>query len=257
MRAFVLMAMLAVSAALPQITYPEIAELSIYTGSFYTTGTYGGDSTLEDLYFPISINYTGNRFGYRVTIPYLTFNAPVTVIDETDPTIENTTTIVQEEGLGDILTSFTIYNVINNDNYDFAVDITGKIKFATANYDQGLGSGENDYEIQTEFYKFFQRSTLFYSAGYRIRGDPDNIDLENVWLHNAGFTYRFSPTVKVGIIYVYRQSSIDYLDAIEDVAGFIALNINKTWQLQLHGISGVSETAADWGAGILLKKTFK
>ena len=257
MRVYVIMTLLVMSLALSLYTHSELPEWSLYTGSFYTSGTYGGDALLEELYFPISIAYTGTRFGYRMTIPYLMVDAPVIVFDEADLALENPSYLTTRlEGAGDITASFTAYDLKKNYRYNFAIDISGKIKIATTEYNPYLSSGENDYEIQCDFYKFLKRSTLFYSAGYRIRGDPEGLELDNVWLHTIGFSYKISPNFKTGLIYSFRQSSLEYFDPIEEISTFISFNLNKHWQLQLHGISGISESALDWGAGILIKKTF-
>lgn len=234
------------------------SEISLYTGAFYTSGTYDDETTIKDLYFPFSIKFSGNKFGYRLTVPYVVLDATAKIYDDADPAQTLPTTInIQEEGMGDVVTSVTAYNVINNRAHNFAIDVTGRIKFATADSELGLGTGENDYELLVEFYRFFDRSSLYYAVGYKVRGDPEETDLNNVWSGRAGLTHQLSSVVKGGLLYGYRQSSIENTDAIQDLSGFISLDVSKKWQIQLHGLTGLSDTSPDWEAGIIIKTVFK
>ena len=109
----------------------------------------------------------------RVWSPWLSVTAPEdTVI--TDPGAEplpGSGATVTDSGLGDVMGALTLYDLYVSDSADFVVDVTGKIKFATADEEKGLGIGENDYTLQFDAYKFFDRLSLQGTAGYRLRGE--------------------------------------------------------------------------------------
>ncbi len=119
------------------------------TGVNYTSGDYGGAVDIDEVYVPITGHVDYGRFGFRLTVPYLSVKAPEGTII-TDPggqAVQGTGASTTESGLGDIIGSVTLYDVINNRELGIALDLTGKIKFATADEDKGLGTGEHDYSV--------------------------------------------------------------------------------------------------------------
>lgn len=229
--------------------------VSLSTGIDFTTGEYGGVDDIEDTYVPLTLSIARGRLGYRLTVPYLSVRAPSGTLF-TDPggqPIPGTGTRTTESGLGDVVGSVTLYDVINNRNNAIAMDLTGKVKLATADENKGLGTGEHDYSLQADFYKFFDRFTLLASAGYKVRGDPIGVDLENVFLASAGGIYQFRSQTRLGVIYDYRESAFATGEAIREVTGFVSKRLNDTWRLQFYLVNGQSDSSPDWGGGIMLK----
>ncbi|MFO7650989.1 MAG: hypothetical protein R6X13_06605, partial [bacterium] len=72
---------------------------------------------------------------------------------------------------------------------NLALDLTGKVKFGTADFDQGLGTGEQDYSLQAGLFRFFDRFTAIGTAGYTVRGDPDDVDLDDQFFASRSSTY--------------------------------------------------------------------
>ena len=154
------------------------AIVKLTTGVDYTSGNYGGDVDIEDWYVPVTATIDYGRFGFRLTVPYLSVRAPsgTVIIDPGGEPLPGSGARTTESGLGDIIGSVTLYDVINNRDLGIALDITGKIEFGTADENKGLGTGEHDYSVQADFYKFFGQLTLLGSAGYEVPGDPSDID---------------------------------------------------------------------------------
>ena len=134
------------------------------------------------------------------------------------------------------------------------MDLTGKVKFATADENKGLGTGESDYSVQADLYKFMGDFTLLGSLGYKYRGDPTGIDLDNVLMASAGGTYRFSPDVKGGLIFDYRESAISGSDSIQELTGFVSRRIAESWRLQVFVLTGFTDSSPDWGGGFQIKR---
>jgi hypothetical protein len=225
--------------------------VSFSTGIEYSSGTYGGTEDLEELYVPLTMRIDNPRFGLRLTVPYLRVDFPLTV-DPTEQPVPGSASTVTQSGLGDIIGSATIYNVFMNRDANFVIDLTGKIKFGTADEQKALGTGENDYTLQVEAYRFFDSFTLQGLAGYRLRGEPPGVDLENVFVASVGGAFRASQNARLGLYYDYRQAALRDFDDIQEVSGHLSIRLSDNWRVQFYAFSGFGDNSPDVGGGILL-----
>ncbi len=224
------------------------------TGLEYTSGDYGGSDTIEDLYVPVTGQVSFERTSFRLTVPYLSVTAPQGTI-ATDPDGEPVTGSGEthtKDGLGDIIAEMTVYDVVYSSRFGVALDLTGKIKFGTADQRDGLGTGEEDYTLQADLYKFYDRFTLFAMASYKYRGDPEGYDLKNVMLASVGAVLGSDRETRFGIAYDFRQSSLADGENLRDLSAFAARQISDRLQLQAYVIRGFSNSSPEWGAGLLL-----
>jgi len=229
----------------------EDTVVSFSTGVEYSSGNYGGTDDFEELYVPLTARFDSQRFGLRLTVPYLRIEIPA----ETDPAGQpapGSVSTVTESGLGDIIGSMTLYDVYISDDADFVVDLTGKIKFGTADELKGLGTGENDYTVQVETYRFFDRVTLQGLAGYRLRGEPPGIDLNDVFLASVGGAFRASPKTQLGLYYDYRQAALSGFDDIQEVSGYASFRLNENWRMQFYAFAGFGDNSPNLGGGFLV-----
>ena len=134
-----------------------------------------------------------------------------------------------------------------------AFDLTGKVKFGTADPDKGLGTGENDYSVQGDLYKFLDRYTLVGTAGYKFRGDSAGADLENVFFGAAGAICKCAPKTRIGVFVDYRQSAIADGDSIREITAFLSRSLSDAFQLQFYAFTGLTDASPDWGGGVMLK----
>ncbi len=230
-------------------------EFSILAGVDFTSGTYGGDVDIEDTYVPFTATIDSGRFSFRLTMPYLSVTAPEgTVFDPDGVPLPGTGDLITESGLGDVIGSATIFNVIDSERLDLVMDLTGKIKFGTADEVKGLGTGENDYSVQADFYKFADQLTLVGSVGYKFRGDPAGLDLEDVLMASIGSTYKFTPDVNGGLFFDYRESAIAGSDSVQELTAFVSRRITDDWRLQFYALTGFTDSSPDWGGGIHIKR---
>ena len=228
---------------------------SVSAGAEYTTGTYGGDVDIEDFYVPLKASVDLKRLSFRLTVPYLSVRAPEgTVI--TGPggePIPGTGDIVTNSGLGDVIASVTVLDVIRNRRLGVAMDLTGKIKFGTADVDKGLGTGENDFTVKADFLKFADRVTWIGSVGYKFRGQPPGATLDDALLASAGGIYKFNGDTRAGMFFDYRESSIG-ADPSQELSVFVSNRISVDWRLQVFAFKGFTDSGADWGAGLQIKR---
>lgn len=233
-------------------------KLKLSSGIDFTSGDYGGSEDIEDTYIPVTATIETGRLGFRLTIPYLSVRAPAgTVIIEPggDPVL-GPGPLRTESGLGDIIGAVTLYDVVSNHDLGIALDLTAKVKFATADEDKGLGTSENDYSIQADVYKYLDDLTILASGGYKVRGDPSSLDLENVFYASVGGVYQLAPRTRGGLIYDFRESAFASGDDIQELTGFVSQQLNDTWRIQAHVLTGFGDASPDWGGGFLVKYTF-
>jgi hypothetical protein len=228
-------------------------DMRISTGLEYSTGKYGGADEIEELYAPLTFRAGFERIGFRLTLPWLSVTAPeeTIVTDAGMEPLPGRASTVTESGLGDVVGSLTFYDLYVSDNDDFVVDATGKIKFGTADETKGLGTGENDYTLQFDAYQFFGRLSLQGTAGYRLRGDPPGVDLNDVFLAALGAAYLASANTIVGMYYDYRESAISGIDDIQEVSGFASFRLGRMWRMELYVFTGLTDSSTDFGGGIL------
>lgn len=230
----------------------------VSTGVDYTSGDYGGDVDIEDLYIPVTGSMDYGRFGFRLTVPYLSVRAPAGTII-TDPggqPVPGSGARTTESGLGDIIGSVTLYDVINNRDLGLAMDVTGKVKFATADENNGLGTGETDYSLQADIYKYIDDFTLLGTVGYKLRGDPIGVDLENAIFVSIGGIYRFTQETRGGLIFDYRESSFASGDSIQELTGFVSRPFSDDWRVQFYALTGFSDSSPNFGGGLSMKRAF-
>ena len=211
------------------------------TGVERDIGDYGGSYDIEELYVPLIASISNDRIGFRITVPYLSVKSP---IDETSDATET------ESGLGDISLSATLYNVIESPQLGFVVDVLAGVKLGTADVDKGLGTGENDVTVRADAFKFFDDVTLLASAGYRWRGDPEGVDIDDVMLASIGAAYFTAADDMVGVTFDFRESSYAGNDDIEELSVFYSHRFNDSFDLEVYALTGFGDSSPDWGAGL-------
>lgn len=254
LRLFSVLGYLIVLANVTAFAQDRETELTFASGAEFTNGSYGGDVDIEDLYVPFTATINYGRVEYRLSVPYLSVRAPEgTVIIDGEP-VPGIGDLSTESGLGDVIASATVFDVINNQRLGFAMDLTGKVKFGTADEDKGLGTGKNDYSVQADFYKFSNQVTLLGSVGYKFRGDPAAADLNNVLMGSVGAIYKFTPALRSGLIFDFREASANDSDSVQELTGFVSRRIGENWRLQVFAMTGFTDSSPDWGGGIQIKR---
>lgn len=228
---------------------------SFAVGAEYSTGTYGTDTDIKDTYLPLTAIFTASRTSFRLTVPYLSIRAPSgTVYDADGVPLPGSGDMTTESGLGDVLASLTVFDVIRSERHGLTVDLTGKVKLGTGDYEKGLGTGENDYTLQADLYKFAGPFTLMASAGYRFRGDPAGVDLSNTFIAAIGGSYRLSGDASAGVFFNYREASLSGNDDGRDVTVFLVRPVNSNWRFQAYLTAGFGDSSPDWGGGLQVKR---
>jgi len=238
-------------------SYSETSgSLTLTSGFDYSSGDYGDDVDTKISAVPLVAKYELDRWTFKVTVPYIHIKGPGDVIPSIGqvsqtPRRDRTT----ESGWGDtvVSASYSFYPTIAQ---GLVIDVTGKVKFDTADEDRGLGTGENDYATQVDIYKVFGKFTAIAGIGYRVYGNPSFGTLDNVFYGSAGGAYKLTDTTSIGAIYDYRPKITDAGSEISEVLSFVSHKLTEQWKLQGYFVKGFSDGSPDYGGGAMLGYTF-
>lgn len=251
------LAMLGIALAMPASAQEgSSGTFSFGVGADYSTGKYGRTDSTDVTYIPVMGRYETDRWLFKLTVPYVSISGPGTVVGGDRPIVLDGGGNAQRRtvsGLGDVVASagYTAYSSAAT-----TVDVTGKVKLATASESEGLGTGKNDYSVQTDVYRRYGDFTAFVGLGYRWYGDPAGTDLQNVGFGSVGGTYKAAASVSVGAALDYRQPIIRGRDPIVELSPFVSVKITNATKIQLYAVRGFTDASVDWGGGVVLMHAF-
>lgn len=234
------------------------------TGLDYSSGKYGGDKDTDITYMPFSGSYQTGAWTAKVTVPWIRIDGPGGVVGGGDgvvvirpkkdngngptptPTTNSTTT---ESGLGDIWASLK-YEVQSFPADIGYLDFTAKIKIPTADEDDGLGTGETDYTLQADYAKSMGRLTPLLTVAYKIKGDPDDVDLDDVWYLSAGANWRVDSGLNVGASLDFQEASSDGADDALELFTYLSYKLSDLWSITPYVYFGFTDGSPDEGLGV-------
>jgi len=256
-------AIAAICCALPlALQAQESGQFSVGAGLNYSTGDYGTANNTTILSIPFTARYERGPLTLKATIPYLRITGSTAVIPGIGAVANSNPrgrgrgsagTVVSStdtaSGLGDTVLAAT-YNVLYDAAASFGVDVTGRMKLATADADKGLGTGENDYGAQVDAYKTFDRNTVFGGVGYNVLGSSSFIQLRNVWNVNLGVAHKIDERDSAGLSFDTRQRVSDSASPQRELTAFYSRKLDRQWKAQAYVLKGFSNGSPDWGAGV-------
>lgn len=229
---------------------------SLTTGVDYSSGKYGSNVKTNITSVPVIAKYEVDRWVLKLTVPYVTITGPGNVSPGVGQFKDTTATRrTTESGLGDIVAGVA-YNLYGGNDSVPVIDLTGKIKFGTADKDKGLGTGENDYSAQVDIYKSFGNFTALGTVGYRVYGDTSAAPLDNVFFGSAGGTYKVASNISAGLIYDYRPAITSNGSEVSEMTAFVNHKISNNWKAQGYLVKGFSDGSPDYGVGALVSYVF-
>lgn len=238
----------------PLSSYAE-GKLSLTSGVDYSTGKYGQSEATDITYIPFIAKYDTGNTTLKLTVPWVKITGPGDVVGGNTPIVIGSSNrpITTESGLGDIVFSATQTIAQFGESNPLLLELTGKVKFATASSSKGLGTGENDYIVTLDAYKSISTAvTIFGDVGYKILGDPSGINLNNVWYGSAGFAYKLSPATSAGMMMDIRQATMNTSQPLRELTVFLTHKFNANYKLQTYLTSGNTDASTDLAGGLML-----
>jgi hypothetical protein len=223
-------------------------------GTEYTSGKYGGQDKTEIWYLPLMAKYAVGPCLLKVTIPYLRITGPGNTTALNSP-LANKTQQRTASGPGDIIAGLS-YALYENPASGVMFDLTGNIKFGTADKDQGLGTGGNDYAILVDLSKQVVKWGMFTGLGWKIMGSTPDLTLKDTWYGSTGVTYKIASRTTGGLVYDYRGEVVDGGSKVSEATVFVSQKISPNSKIQCYFLKGFSSASADMGGGIALSLQF-
>ena len=238
----------------------EPGQFSAGAGFNYSTGEYGTSTTTKIISIPLTGRYEQGPLTLKLTVPWIEISGASSVIPGVGAVGSNpagrgraapagTASDTTASGLGDIVGSAT-YNVYYDSASKFGLDATLRIKLGTADVDEGLGTGENDYGVQVDAYQTYDRTTLFGGVGYTALGSPSFIDLNNVLNVNLGASYKLDERDSSGLSFDARERACSSCSPQEELMAFLIRKLDRQWKAQAYVLKGFSNGSPDWGLGL-------
>lgn len=251
------MLMRIMALALLAIASPAWAETtgSLTTGFDFSTGKYGGTTSTDILYVPVTGKIKSDNMFLKLTVPYISVTSAGTVVVKGMGPFKTTTATkaTTQSGLGDIIASagYTVF-----ENNDLIFDLVGNIKFGTADAKKNLGTGENDYSAQLDGYYSFSKTTLFATAGYKVLGAPAGVKLNNIAYGTLGISQKTGDKTSAGLMLDTAQSSSDFSPGTREVTVFASNRLSNTLKIQANLMKGFSNGSPDYGGGLMFTGLF-
>ena len=250
---------LAVLGTIPSqaVMAADSGNFSLTSGFDYSSGKYGTSDTTDILYIPFAGTYETGPWTLKLTVPYISITGAGNVTKDIGIyKSATTTTRTTESGLGDVVAAAS-YNVFASSGANpLLVDLTGKVKFGTADETKGLGTGKNDYALQADIYKTIDKFTAFGTLGYKVLGSPNNTSLDNVFYGSLGGGYKFTQQTSGGLILDLRQKATPTGSEQRELTAYVSHRINKSWKSQGYVVKGFTDGSPDWGVGAMVSYGF-
>lgn len=228
---------------------------SLSTGFDFSSGKYGGTTNTNIFSIPVTGKIRFDDYFFKLTVPYIRVSSTGGVVTQKlgpNKTVTKTT-VVTQSGLGDITASagYTFYETDR-----LALDVVGNVKFGTANPEQNLGSGKNDYSAQIDSYYGIDSTSLFATAGYKIVGVPEGVTVKNIAYGTVGVSQKFNAVSSAGIALDTAQSSSELSAGTREVSVFYSRKISKSEKISAYILKGLSDSSPDSGLGVSVTGTF-
>jgi hypothetical protein len=220
-------------------------------GLHYSRGDYGTGETTSITALTFTARHETGRWTFRGSVPYLWISGSNAVVPGFGPVRGGPPSggTSSASGLGDITLSAT-YAAHYDPANQWGLDVSGKVKLATADEEERLGTGENDLGVGAEIYKAFGRLTAFFGIAYTEFGTSSLFNADNAMSYSLGASYRLDERDSVGLVYDEREPITRGAPRLEELTGFFTRRIARGWQAQAYVLVGFADGSPDWGAGV-------
>jgi len=221
-----------------------------------TVGKYGrGRDTTIDV-TALTLGYASDDYSFDVMLPYIRQSGPgrPIFIAGLQPTVI-AGPIQTVSGAGDVTSSLTRY-LLNEEEYGVDLDLGAIFKLATASASKNLGTGENDFAVQSTLGRSFGGFNTSLTLGYAYVGKPKGGNYQNAFYGTLDGSHRLDEDLTAGLTYSAGSSVVAGLVGTRDITGYVAYKLNKRLKLEAYYLKGLTVQSPDRGGGISLALDF-
>ncbi|HED52117.1 MAG TPA: hypothetical protein ENI83_01045 [Gammaproteobacteria bacterium] len=238
----------------------------------YSSGDYGQDVTTEIEYMPVSLAYTDGPWRVELTVPYIRVTGNGTVVPGSGSPLvfdnfsgglfgsgggsgggSSSTASVSNSGLGDVITRVG-YAFMPADGSFY--ELSGKVKFGTADENDGLGTGENDYAVQFDGVLGSGVVSPYFTVGYLVTGDSGDFTYRDVPYGSLGLMFKTGEGSSAGLGYDYRRATVSGSDDQHMASAFLGWKLTPGVSASVSAIAGFTDSTPDYGASVKLTNRF-
>lgn len=257
---------IAVACCLPTIAGVALAadpddtsdRWSLRSGVDSSTGTYGTSEPTDILSESLTLKYETDTVAASLTVPYVTVTSTGAVLPggtRLATSRKATTQRTTEAGLGDVLASLG-FTAITGSSTAPSLDVTGIVKFGTADRNKGLGTGENDYSLESSLYGGTGLIAWFAIAGYDVLGSPPGEHLRDVWYGTLGLEYGPGESGRVGAMWDGREPASASSGPVNEGTLYARYRAARVWSFQLYVLRGFATGSPTSGVGFSVTARF-
>lgn len=229
---------------------PE-AKLTLSSSYNYSTGDYGQAIDTDITYVPVIAKLKYDGWTAKLTVPYIRITGPGVVVGGEDATVSGAPAAKgTESGLGDVMASLG-YSMPLGKQGTFG-DLTGKIKFPTADEDKKLGTGNTDYTLQAGLTQVYDDLYLNGNVGRKFNGSSATYRLDDVWKYSVGAGYNFTPSASAGVTYDFREGATPTSENFSQALAYATYKLTGQWAAQAYVGTGFTDAAPDLTTGLQL-----
>ncbi len=244
-------------------------QAGISLGYDYSSGEYGQNVTTEIEYLPVSMSLTEGSWRAELIVPWIrvTGNGSVVPGPGSPMVFDNfnagllggggapasATSTITSSGMGDVIAELG-YAVMPADGSFY--ELTGSVKFGTADENEGLGTGENDYSLRLDGVVGSGAVMPYFTVGYLVTGDGGGFDYRDVPFASAGLMFRMGEGASAGLGYDYRSATVRGSDDQQQASAFFAWRLGPAVSASVSGLIGFTDSSPDYGLGAELSTRF-
>lgn len=244
----VLLGLLALSCGGPALGQDLTPRHTMAFGVFASQGDYGESDETTMLAAPISYKLGYGYWNLRVATAWVRIEGPGTV-DLASVSAGNVTRTQAETGFGDVFASASRVFPVRALSAWWEPYV--KVKIPTADEGKGLGTGEMDRELGSEFSRRSGRvSNGFAKVFYRWRGDPADLALDNGLGATVGLMQSLWPDWNMGLMLDYRTAVTATSAPAREITLFGTRKLSAQRSVTFYILGGLSDASPDVGGGV-------
>jgi hypothetical protein len=258
---------------------------SFSSGAEYTNGDYGEAQDTTIIIAPFSFGYRTDRWGARITVPYVSIEGPGTIVPGSSgsaaggagglsglvggvgglldglldgllggdgppggadaPDPAATPVTIKEEGLGDITVALS--GVPFRTDSGTRLTLGARVRIPTADADRFLGIDDTAVAVSSTLAHSFGATTAVYaSVGYERAFESE----ANAFFAQLGAETYVVPRILLGASADWAQAGSELRRDSTQATLYAGYDLGSEIRLLAYGTAGLTDTSPDIGAGL-------